>query len=94
VEKSAHCEADTHAAEGCAWRGCGCDCHGIRAVVPALPRAAAQVDDAAPGTQAKRPFGLTDEQRSRNERGIAMARAALRGELVTSKDSHGQETSA
>ena len=84
VEKSAHCEglhpADGGAHPNCAWRGCGCECHGIRSLVPALPRSRPGRDDAAKGEKV-RP-GLTAEERSRVQRGAAMARAALRGELA------------
>lgn len=41
--------------------------------------AAAAGDDATHKPQAKGPFGLTEEQKSRNSRGAAAARAALRG---------------
>ena len=60
-------------------------------VAPAQPGAAAG-DDAATPRQATSPFGLTPEQRSRNERGAAAARAALRGELKeVAPLRHGQE---
>lgn len=56
-------------------------------------RGAAGPNDAAPGTtstKAKTPFGLTEEQKSRNSRGAAIARAALRGQLgKSSRDMEG-----
>jgi hypothetical protein len=53
---------------------------------------AAGVNDAAKG-KTKTPFGLTEEQISRNSRGAAMARAALRGELETKSLRSGHERS-
>lgn len=84
VEKSAHCEDTNRDAKGherCQWAGCGCDCHGLRSIVPALPKAKPRDDDATP--RHKTSFGLpvpTDEEKSRVSRGAAAARAALRGE--------------
>jgi len=78
VEKSAQCE-DGKGCKGCAWPGCRCGCHGLRGIVPALPRARAERNDATKSHID--PLGLPEEQKSRNKRGAAMARAALRGEL-------------
>jgi hypothetical protein len=52
----------------------------LRDLVPALPRADAGRNDAA--KDAKDPFGLSPEQISRNQRGAAMARAALLGAVA------------
>lgn len=82
VEKSGYCEDGT--CERCQWDGCECDCHGgIRHIVPALPKGTKR-NDARKGI--KDPLGLTEEQKSRNREGAALARAALRGELGKAKE--------
>jgi len=53
----------------------------LRSIVPALPRVDAGRNDAA--KDAKDPFGLPEEQKSRNKSWAAVARAALRGEDIT-----------
>lgn len=97
VEKSAACEGDAHAHlratphAGCVWPGCGCECHGLRAIVPALPRAAAGANAATRKKSNIDPLGLPEEQKSLNRRGAAMARAALRGELTTTEAKDGRQ---
>ena len=93
VEKSVACHEGMH--DACSFRGCGCVCHGgdLRAIVPALPRAGTARDDAT-GKGIKDPLGLTEEQKSRNARGAAMARAALRGEQIKEAVDHKGRTSS
>ncbi len=66
------------AVENLPWNKPGGDT--LRDIVPALPRVAAPGHDATNGKTD--PLGLTDEQKSRNRSGAAMARAALRGQLA------------
>lgn len=94
VEKSAHCETAGQSLcqhEQCQWAGCGCDCHGLRAIVPALPRAKPGTNDATRKKSNIDPLGLPEEQKSLNRRGAAMARAALRGELAITEAKDGSK---